>query len=364
MLKRRSAVSTRFIIYTAIVYSLIIIVIVLSFAYLLKINSDILKEIVLKNDDTYFIKKSGLIVERLKDKERKIKNLKDISNAIKKYCLKDNDFLYVLIYSKTADENFFKIQKQIPLNNAFKINVSDKKIVQEKKDYNYLKIALTKPVIDPVIYSSDNIYYKTVYYPYTLNENSYVIEFIVSSSEIVTTLNYYSEKINNIKKYSIIVSACAVILVIIITLLFNYNFSLLVKNLSGHLKKAAEGSLEGGISSGKDDDLDDLAMSFTGIISELKSRKDLSGELFKTGVELLKQENYSDAIAVFKTLTIVNPNAFGSFFNLGVAYAKKKQYEISLAMFEKALYLNPGHTLTLDYVSKVKRLNEAYTAKT
>ncbi len=72
---------------------------------------------------------------------------------------------------------------------------------------------------------------------------------------------------------------------------------MLIKNLSGHLKKAAEGSLNSGINPGRDDDINELAYSFNSIVSELKLKKDSSGDLFKTGVDLLKKENFTISIS-------------------------------------------------------------------
>jgi tetratricopeptide (TPR) repeat protein len=356
MLKRRSTVSTRFVISTAAVYSIIIVLLVFSFLYILNINSNILKEILQKNNDAYLLKKTALIIETLK--EKRIKNIKELTGELKDYCIKDNEFLYILIYSNTPDENYFKIQKKIPLNESFKVSAEYNKLIQEKKDINYLKTGLTKPAIDPVIYSLNNQYYKTIYQPVHI-KNNYIVEFFISASDVIAAFNDYSEKINTIKKYSVIITAGAVIIIIITTLLFNYSFSMLIKNLSGHLKKAAEGSLNLDMANVKDDDLNELALSFNEIFSELKLKKDMPAELFKTGVNLLKQGNYNDSIAIFKTLQIIKPNTFGTCFNLGVAHAKNRQYDLSLEMFEKALYVNPGHEVAIDYISRVKRLLEA-----
>ena len=356
MLKRRSTVSTRFVITTAVVYSVIIILILLSFLYILNISSGTLKEILLKNNETYILKKTGLIVERLNEKN--IRNLKTLSKELKNYCSKDNDFLHVLIFSDTSDENYFKLQKEIQLNKSFKIKVARNKLIQETKDTNFMKTGLTQSVADPVIYSLNDQYYKNVYYPFTVKSN-YIIEFYISSSELITTLDDYSDKINTIKKYSVIVTACAIIVIIITTILFNYSFLVMIKNLSGHLKKVAEGSSNEDIPGIQDDDLNELAESLNGIFSELKSKKDLTGELFKSGVELLKQEQFADSIAVFKTILIYKPDTFGACFNLGVAYAKIRQYKLSAAMFEKALEANPGHKVTTDYISRVNRILEA-----
>ena len=137
MLKRRSTVSTRFVITTAVVYSAIIILIVFSFFYILSINSNILKEILLKNNDAYLLQKVGLIVERLDEKE--IKNIKGLTRELKNYCSKDNEFLHIIIFSNSSDENYFRIQKKISIDASFKIPAENNKLIQEKKDTNYLK---------------------------------------------------------------------------------------------------------------------------------------------------------------------------------------------------------------------------------
>jgi tetratricopeptide (TPR) repeat protein len=301
------------------------------------------------------MKKISLVVDRLGEKD--IKKTKELSEELKKYCAKDPEFLYIILFSPTPDENYFKIQKKISLNPSLTISPNKDKIVQEKKEQNYLKSAVTKPVIDPVVYNSNSLYYKTVYHPFIINKNYYVIEFIMSAEEVINVLDDYSVKINNLKKYSVIISGFAIIIIIITTLLFFYSFSLLIRNLSGHLKKAAEGS-DIKLDPTEDDDLNDLTHSFNSAISTIRQKKDIPSFLFKSGVDLLKESNYDDAAAVFRTLTIINENSFGSYFNLGVAYAKKQQYETSLVMFVKALDLNPGHELTIDYIAKVKRLIE------
>jgi tetratricopeptide (TPR) repeat protein len=359
MLRRKSKVSTRFVIITSVIYSFIIILIVFSFWYILNINTNILRETVIKNNDVYQLKKIILIVDRLK--EKKIKKLKELSEELKKQCSKDPEFLYIIIFSTTPDENYFQIQKKIQLNPSLTIIPDKDKVVQEKKETNYIKTAATGPVIDPAVYFSNNYYYKTVYHPFLIKKSNYIIEFIISSTEVINVLDDYSGKINNLKKYSIIISACAVIIIIIAALLFFYSFSLLIKNLSGHLKKAAEGS-EIKLDPTEDDDLNDLTHSFSSAVSRIRQKKDIPADLFKSGVALLKEGNYDEAVAIFKTLTIINPGSFGSYFNLGVAFAKKQQYEISLEMFENALNSNSGHELTLDYIAKVKRIIESRKA--
>jgi tetratricopeptide (TPR) repeat protein len=134
------------------------------------------------------------------------------------------------------------------------------------------------------------------------------------------------------------------------------------------MRKAAEGEFNVSLKETKDNDLNELALSFNTIVSELKGlkekenlvkdieNKDSLNDLFKFGVNMLKENRFDDSINIFKTLTMLKPDGFGSFFNLGVAYAKKKEYNASLAMFGMALESNPDHEHTINYIEKVKRL--------
>ncbi len=355
MLKRRSRVSTRFVLSISLIYSFIIVLIMFSFLYILKINSNLLRETVIKNNDLFIYNKVDLLINRISEKN--VQNTHELLLELKKYGEKDNEILYILLFSKTNDDDFFRLINKLDLNKSVKIKTRTNKIIREKKTNNYLKKGLFEPVIDPQIYTINNIYYKTVYYPFNIKNSNIVIKFLISSSEVITTLEQYSQKINRIKKYSVIIAIGTVITVIITTLLFIYNFTLLIKNISRNIKKATDGSFKTAFNSA-DDDLNELANSFNSIVSELKERKESYGDLFKLGVDLLKEKKYNDAISVFKTITIMKPDTFGSYFNLGVAYAKQKKYKVSVEMFTKALNINPGHNLTQDYITKVKQMYE------
>jgi len=136
------------------------------------------------------------------------------------------------------------------------------------------------------------------------------------------------------------------------------------------MRKAAEGELDISLKQTNDSDLNELALSFNTIVSELKGlkekeslikdmeQKDTLNDLFKYGVNMLKENKFDDSIHVFKTLSMLKPDGFGSYFNLGVAFARKKEYDNSLNMFRKALDSNPDHNLTTSYIEKVKRLQD------
>ena len=152
--------------------------------------------------------------------------------------------------------------------------------------------------------------------------------------------------------------------------MYSYNFSLLIKNLAAHMKKAATGE-EISLDTIDNDELNELAISFNDIVSGLKELKEKDkiiteleknhsfDDLFKFGVNLLKENELDNSIALFKTLTILKPEGFGGYFNLGVAYAKKKDYHTSLEMFGKALNSNSDHELTQKYIDRINRLKNA-----
>lgn len=325
----------------------------LAFLYILKINSKLLEETVLQNNDLYIYNKVDLLANVLNGKN--IQNINELTAELRKYSERDSGILYILIFSKTNDDNYFKLKNKIRLNQSVTIKTRIGKIIREKKMNNYLKNGLFKPVMDPQIYTINGIFYKTLYYPFSINKSRIICKFLISSSEVITTLNEYSEKIDRIKKYLILIATGTVVIVIITILLFVYNFRVLIKNISYSFKKASDGSLENVLAS-SDDDLNELANSFNDIISELKEKKESFGDLFKLGVDLLKDNKYDDSIAVFRTITIIKPDNFGSYFNLGVTYAKQKNFQSSLEMFYIAHNINPAHTLTQTYIEKVKHM--------
>ena len=296
-----------------------------------------------------------------------IKNINELANGLRKYCSKDDDFLYTIIFSQNIDENYFQMQKKIPQNPSINIEIKNKQIVKENKDVNYLRKGLFKEIADPKIYSSNGIFWQNAYFPFKIKKHTYVIKFLHSASKIEVSLNEYKTELNTINKYIIIISIITIIAIFILTFLFTHNFSLLIKNLSNYFKKASEGDLDISLNPISDDKLNEFASSVNSIINKLKEKervihdlenRDPFNDIFKIGVSLIKEEKIDDSISLFKTLTILNPNGFASYFNLGVAYAKNKNYKNSLIMFEKAKNANPEHELTKKYLQKVEQLQK------
>lgn len=72
----------------------------------------------------------------------------------------------------------------------------------------------------------------------------------------------------------------------------------------------------------------------------------VSGELqkmFKEALELIKNENYKEAIPAFKHITEKEPGVAGPFVNLGIAYTELEQYSEAEQALLQALKINAQH---------------------
>lgn len=364
MLTKRFGISSKFILAIAAIYSLLIILLSVSFHLILKENSILLRDILLANNKDLINIKSKAVIDKILD--QKYKKIKELYEDLEKYCKQDSDILSVIIYTSTSDDNYFKVLNKITLNGPV-IDLKKNKTVKENKEMNYLRKAMFGSIADPNIYLTNGFYYQIVYQPYKFEKKNLVIQFLISSSKINTALEQYDKSLYEIKKKIIILTGILILSVFVITFMMSYNFSILVKNLTQRLSQAAQGD-EITLNEEADSELSELAISFNKVATGLKELKEKDkiikelqgnnsfGDLFKYGVDLLKNSNIDDAVAIFKTLTIMKPDSFGSYFNLGIAYAKKKDYKNSLNMFERALQANPKHEVTRQYIDKVKRL--------
>ncbi|MDY6967359.1 MAG: tetratricopeptide repeat protein [Spirochaetota bacterium] len=368
MEKRKIRVSTKYVIGIAILYSLLIIISSLLLHFALKSNLNLLKEIVKKNNDKYIIEIVRMINNRLK--EDKITKIDILPFKLNRYCSKNEDFLYAIIFQQSEDENYFQIIKKISLNPSFKIKTPRKKNIQEEKEMNYLKKGKFREIIDPNIYSSNGIYWQNVYTPFKIGGKTYIIEFTISTSDVFSTLNKYYKVSQKTKKYILIILIITIIIVFILTFLFTHNFTLFLKNLSRYMNKASSGNIDLNLNPINDEDFSELALSFNSLLDKLRESKekdkiiqelenyDPLSEFFKNGVNFLKENRIDEAISFFHSLSILKPDGFANYFNLGVAFAKKKDYENSLEMFNKALEIYPDHELTENYILKVQKLQK------
>ena len=356
---KKSLITRRFIIAISLIYSVLILGISTSFHYSMSTGADLLFDALTAHDQDIMTSKTGILIERLNSKKAASKE--EIQKEIENYNAGTRDILYVIIFTKTDDENYYRVFNTIPLQNSLELNIPINAIVKENKKINYLKKGILHSIMDPGIYSQENYHWQNIYYPYAIKNRKVILQFLFSASRTHETIKSYSESMWNIRIINIIVTIVTALAVIALTILLLHNYSLLISNLSSYMQKAANGDLGISLNPTSDGELTRLAQSFNTLIEELKDKTDKHisetegiSNLFITGVSFLKKDRLDEAIAIFKTLTIIKPQGFGSFFNLGVAYAKKREYDNAIAVFEQSLRINPSHELTKIYIDKVR----------
>ncbi len=391
--KKRSVISRRFIIAISIIYSALIITTSVSFHVIMSRNAGILKDALATNNRDLYLGKIDGLAERLKLK--KAFTVGDIRKELLEYNSSTGDILGAVIFTKTEDENYFRIADTLFFHDDLHLELTRSEVVREQKETNYLKTGLLHGAMDPDIYSQSGYSWQNVYYPYEIKNKKAVLQFLVSASRSQSAIDAYSATTRGIRTFNIIFTIALVIAVIVLSFIFLQNYSLLITNLSSYMKKAADGDLEVSLNQTGDDELNQLALSFNTLIEELKDKTvrtsqeaeqatadspvqaegpepeqvpqrepepepaletDGMGTIFTTGVSMLKENKLEEAIAIFLTLTIMKPQGFGSYFNLGVAYAKKREYDRAIAMFEEAARINPSFDVTSQYIEKVKRM--------
>jgi tetratricopeptide (TPR) repeat protein len=359
--RKKSLINRSFIVSISIIYSVLILAAAASFQYSMNAGSAILFDALKSYNEDLMGGRIGMLVERLREKGATSRE--DMRNEIENFNF-GGDILFAVFFTKTDDENYFRILHAIPLRSGFDLNLAENATVRENKKINYLRKGLLHGILDPGIYSKDGYRWQNIYYPYQIKNRKAVLQFLVSASRTEEAVKNYHDSIKNIRIFNIFMTVFLVLAVVVISGVFVQNYSLLIKNLSSRMNKAASGDLDVSLNQTSDSDLNLLALSFNTLVEELKEKTDRRGDveglgtLFSTGVAILKENRLDDAAAVFKTLTLIKPQGFSSYFNLGVAYAKKLDYANALAAFEQALKINPTHELTMTYINKIKEARD------
>lgn len=354
-------ISRTYVLITAVVFSLLIIILSVSFHLILRANTGFVRDTLMRDSEFLLAGRAGLVLERFRVDT--IKRPRELAAEIRRLCAEEEGFLHVIVFKKTEDENYFEVLEHVALDERIRVNLDRKDIVKEDKEINFLKRAVFALTVDPQIRISGGVPVASVYAPLRSGNRTAVVQFIMSSERTHAALREYAEKTHRTKKYLIALAAGLIAAVAAASLLFVQNFSLFVRRLSSSMERAAGGELSVSMNPAADEDLSELALSFNSLIGELRAKeksiqelenKDALDDIFKYGVSILKEGRLDEAIAVFTTLVLMRPGSFGGHFNLGVAFAKRGDYERSLSMFEKALAADPGHELTLQYIEKVK----------
>lgn len=359
---KKTGSAKKYIIVFASLSSVFVLILSLIFIYLQSKNIKLIQETVLVNGQNLLFSKSENALKYCENNN--LKDIKILTDQLTSYCRNDQDFLGIMIFTPTSDENFFRLESFINLNPAIQSKIKINEIVREETENNFLRDGLFKPVYDPLFYSKNGIYWQYNYYPFKLNNTHYVIQFLVSSTALYNNLEEQKLAVKQTISILLVVTISAIILIFISSLVFMQKYSYLINQLSGYMKRVAGGEqlkLDDKINN----ELSELFLSFNNVAGEIKEKSKIIEELgkqnsldeiFKFGVNLLKENRINEAISIFNTLILLKPEGFGSYFNLGVAYAKNQMYDISLDMFKNALKAKPDDSLTLSYISKVERL--------
>ena len=239
--------------------------------------------------------------------------------------------------------------------------------LSEARSGEIIRRGLTEISVDTEIRSKNGHAWQNVFFPLPGDKKNHLVMMQSPAYNALAILRKFEESSNTMKIRVLIITSISMVVVIFLVLLFTHNITMFVDNLSGSMRKAAEGDLSVTLNPHADRDFSKLATSFNTLIEELRSRekdieelnqKDDLSDIFKMAVSTLKTGQIENAITLFNTVIILKPDSFGSFFNLGVAYARIREYEKSADMFNRALEINPEHQLTMSYIEKVKAIRE------
>ncbi len=353
-------------------YPIIIILVILTATL---INALILNRIITSNSRDFQIIVQQRQKEYLTHKaEWMLHNIKKSRNDFSPaYVLRNLHVLTIekpvglYLFSPTSDDKYFKLTEIVLANPQLAASFKKGTILSENRSGKIIRRGLTEISVDNEIRSKNGHVWQNVFFPFPADKKNLVVMMQFPAHNALALLRKFEESSSTMKIRVLIITSISMIVVIFLLLLFTHNIHMFVDNLSGSMRKAAEGDLTVKLNPDADRDFNKLATSFNTLIEELRSRekdieelnqKDYLSDMFKLAVSRLKADQVEDAIILFNAVIILKPDSFGSFFNLGVAYARTREYEKSETMFNHAREINSEHHLTLSYIEKVKAIRE------
>lgn len=294
--------------------------------------------------------------------ESKPLSRKEILSKMKN--ISDDDIIACVLYKPTEDENFFRVYSIIYYDREFAFPFKkNEKIAGDLKN-NHINSAVNMESIDRKIYNEGNMFFQHIYFPVKNGSKFTIIQLTVNASSAAHFLKLFSQKETALRIKIFSSAVIFSVIIFIITILYMHNLSLFINSLTSVITRAADGKTNIKLNKDADSDFEELAVSLNSLIGGIEEKEKLisemsdkidTAELFKDGVQLLKEKDLKHAEAVFLTLIRLRPESFGSYFNLGVIYAKQKYYDSALKMFQKANEINPEYEMTSSYISKVRK---------
>jgi tetratricopeptide (TPR) repeat protein len=83
------------------------------------------------------------------------------------------------------------------------------------------------------------------------------------------------------------------------------------------------------------------------------------GQINSLGYEFLFNQQYKEAIALFKLNVEVFPNSFNVYDSLGEAYMENRKYDLAILFYNKSLELNPNNTNAVDKLQEIENLMQS-----
>lgn len=363
----RKGISRSLFIGISAVFFLLVVLMAFSFHYMIVKNSAFLRSLVMRSGEEYALGRSSMIVERVG--ASRIMSIEALGAELRRHAASDGSILGIMIFGRTADDNYFRLLFKSSFNASFAIDVEAGSVVTLENFNDYLQKGLFAPAVDPTIHASGAFAWRNVYHPFRMERRNLVVCFIVSSVGGLAVLEEYEASIEKLKRIVVIIHSMAAVAVVAFLVFFLHHYRLLLNALAHSMRRASNGDLSVSISAPGGDELEELAASFNSLVEELRVMKereksipprDNLDDVFKAGVEKLKSGMLEDAVHLFSALAILRPESFGSYFNLGVAYAKMRRYTESIEMFDRALAANPNHEMAQSYRQKVRELQLRY----
>ncbi len=353
-------------------YPIIIILVILTATC---INAMILNEVITSNSrdfqvivqqkqKEYLTHKAEWILHDIKNSPSHLSPSRALRNS-QMFTIEKPVGLY--IFTRTSDDNYYRLSEIVMANPELAATFKKGTALSEGRSGEIIRRGLTEISVDTEIRSKNGHAWQNVFFPLPGDKKNHVVMMQSPAYNALAILRKFEESSHTMKIRVLIITSISMVVVIFLVLLFTHNITMFVDNLSGSMRKAAEGDLSVTLNPHADRDFSKLATSFNTLIEELRSRekdieelnqKDDLSDIFKMAVSTLKTGQIEDAITLFNTVIILKPDSFGSFFNLGVAYARIREYEKSAGMFNRALEINPEHQLTMSYIEKVKAIRE------